>query len=170
MAELSSCKRRTWSCRRSAARNALRRSRSSCGVRAMPRSPRSNAKNVCEFLDSALRSRAPSQPVCGQARVDPCVRIELRSMEHTFVTQTATKAEGVERNPPQPKGWRLYERKGTPTPFRIQARDLEIVRQVFRHRFLRPAHIQLLLGGSAANLARRCRLLWEHNFLERPLA
>ncbi len=66
--------------------------------------------------------------------------------------------------------WRLFERSKSPRGFRLQPRDVQIVREVFRHRFLRPVHIQLLLGGSPANLARRCKLLWEHRFLERPVA
>jgi hypothetical protein len=77
--------------------------------------------------------------------------------------------------PPQevervPRNWRLFERRAAPPPFRLQPRDLDIIRHVFRHRFLRPQHIHTLLGGSAANLNRRYRLLWEHRFLERPLA
>jgi len=66
--------------------------------------------------------------------------------------------------------WRLFERSETLPPFQVQRRDLEILRHVFRHRFLRPVHIHALLGGSAANLNRRLKLLFEHGFLERPKA
>ena len=38
------------------------------------------------------------------------------------------------------------------------------------HRFLQPAHIHALFAGSEENLARRCRLLWQHFYLERPIA
>lgn len=64
----------------------------------------------------------------------------------------------------------LWNRPASPVSFHLQARDIEILRSIFLHRFLKPRHIQAVLGGSIFNLARRCRLLWQHRFLERPLA
>src|SRR5262247_3764196 len=65
---------------------------------------------------------------------------------------------------------RLFERSTEPPGFRIQPRDLEILRHVFRHRYLRPAHLFALYGGHEGRIARRLRLLWEHGYLERPKA
>lgn len=64
----------------------------------------------------------------------------------------------------------IWHRSELPRPFQLQERDLEILRVVFLHRFLKPSHVHILLGGSYANLARRCRLLWQHRYLERPIA
>lgn len=66
--------------------------------------------------------------------------------------------------------WQLWERPVYARPFQLSPRDIEIIHAVFRHRFLRPTHIHTLLGGSAANLALRMRLLWQHGYLERPQA
>jgi hypothetical protein len=67
-----------------------------------------------------------------------------------------------------PRTWRIWERSENQPPFQLQERDIEIIRAIFLHRFLQPAHIRALLGGSAVNLTRRCRLLWQHGYLERP--
>jgi len=49
-------------------------------------------------------------------------------------------------------------------------RDREIVRQVFRHRFLRSPQIAALVGGSRQSVLRRLQLLYHHGYLERPRA
>jgi hypothetical protein len=54
----------------------------------------------------------------------------------------------------------LWERPAEPRPFQLQPRDIEILYEVLRHRFLQPGHVHALFGGSAANLAVRLRLLW----------
>lgn len=65
----------------------------------------------------------------------------------------------------------LWERPAPPTPIVLQARDLEILRIVFRHRFARPEHVQLLVGGeSLVTIKRRMRQLWENKYLARPLS
>jgi hypothetical protein len=69
---------------------------------------------------------------------------------------------------PQLRSW--WQRRRDPPSFRLQERDIEIIRAVFMHRFLQPAHIHALFAGSEENLARRCRLLWQHFYLERPIA
>src|SRR5713101_2474451 len=69
-----------------------------------------------------------------------------------------------------PRTWQLWERPAEPRPFQLQRRDIEILYEVFRHRFLQPRHVHALFGGSAANLAVRLRLLWQHRYLERPKA
>ena len=70
----------------------------------------------------------------------------------------------------RPRTWQLWERPSTPPPFQLQERDRRIIEAVFKHRFLTVAHLHALLGGSEANLSRRCRLLWQHGYLERPKA
>lgn len=69
---------------------------------------------------------------------------------------------------PQLRSW--WQRRHDPPSFRLQERDIKIIRAVFMHRFLQPAHIHALFAGSEENLARRCRLLWQHFYLERPIA
>lgn len=69
---------------------------------------------------------------------------------------------------PQLRSW--WQRRHDPPSFRLQERDIEIIRAVFMHRFLQGAHIHALFAGSEENLARRCRLLWQHFYLERPIA
>ena len=55
-------------------------------------------------------------------------------------------------------------------PFRLTGRDLEIIRHVNRHRFLRSSHVMKLLGGSPQQILRRLQLLYHHGYLERPRA
>lgn len=69
---------------------------------------------------------------------------------------------------PQLRSW--WQRRRDPPAFRLQERDIEIIHAVFMHRFLQPAHIHALFAGSEENLTRRCRLLWQHFYLERPIA
>ena len=52
----------------------------------------------------------------------------------------------------------------------LTERDREIVRLVYRHRFLHSSHIVALLGGSQQQLLRRLKLLYHHGYLERPRA
>ena len=52
----------------------------------------------------------------------------------------------------------------------LTRRDLEILRQIHRHRFLRSSHITALVGGSAPQLLRRLQSLYHHGYLERPRA
>ena len=50
----------------------------------------------------------------------------------------------------------------------ITERDVEIVRQVAKHRFLRSSHITSLVPGSAQYTVRRLQLLYHHQILDRP--
>ena len=59
-------------------------------------------------------------------------------------------------------------RSGTPPPFQLTERDVEIVRFVARHRFLNSRHIWRLVGGSAKNINNRLKMLFEHGVLDRP--
>ncbi|MGE0700035.1 MAG: replication-relaxation family protein [Hyphomicrobiaceae bacterium] len=59
-------------------------------------------------------------------------------------------------------------RSGTPPPFQLTARDIDILRAVARHRFLHSGHIRRLIDGSAKNVANRLKGLFEHAYLDRP--
>lgn len=50
----------------------------------------------------------------------------------------------------------------------LTARDMEILRCVYRHRFLRSDQIASLVAGSPQQLLRRLQLLYHHGYLERP--
>lgn len=50
----------------------------------------------------------------------------------------------------------------------ITERDVEIIRQVAKHRFLRSSHIVALVPGSAQKTIRRLQLLYHHQMLDRP--
>jgi len=56
------------------------------------------------------------------------------------------------------------------TPPQLTARDREVIRLVFEHRFLRSTHIHALIGGSRQQLLRRLQRLYHHGYLERPRA
>jgi len=62
----------------------------------------------------------------------------------------------------------LYRR--TPTEsFRLQARDKEIIYQIYKHRFLNSRHITALIEGSDQRILRRLNVLFHANYLARPL-
>ena len=63
-----------------------------------------------------------------------------------------------------------FKRAPTTSPIHLTERDLQIIRLVHRHRFLRSAHIVKLVGGSPQQLLRRLQLLYHYGFLERPRA
>jgi hypothetical protein len=54
--------------------------------------------------------------------------------------------------------------------FRITARDIEILRHIAEHRFIRSGCLVRLVGGSRQQLLRRLNLLYHHGYLERPRA
>lgn len=54
--------------------------------------------------------------------------------------------------------------------FQITARDIEILRNVAEHRFIRSEWLVKLVGGSRQQLLRRLNLLYHHSYLERPRA
>jgi len=53
-------------------------------------------------------------------------------------------------------------------PFELQDRDTEIIRQVFKHRFLRTSHLTALVEGSDQQISRRLQILYHNQFLDRP--
>jgi hypothetical protein len=61
-----------------------------------------------------------------------------------------------------------FQRAETPPRFQITARDVEIIRQVARHRFLRSTHLFQLIGGSPQKISERLGPLYHAGFLDRP--
>lgn len=51
--------------------------------------------------------------------------------------------------------------------FRLQERDMEIIKLVYAYRLLTSRMIQLLTSGSAQGILRRLQLLFHHGYLER---
>lgn len=54
--------------------------------------------------------------------------------------------------------------------FQITKRDIEILRHVAEHRFIRSEWLVKHIGGSRQQLLRRLNLLYHHSYLERPRA
>lgn len=52
--------------------------------------------------------------------------------------------------------------------FALTERDHQIIRLIYRHRFLRSSHISSLVPGSSQQILRRLQLLYHHRFLARP--
>ena len=63
-----------------------------------------------------------------------------------------------------------FERAPTVAPPQLTERDREIIRRVYRHRFLRSSHICSLVPGSSQQILRRLKLLYHHGYLARPRA
>ena len=53
-------------------------------------------------------------------------------------------------------------------PFAVQERDLDIIKQVHKHRFLSSEHIAALIDGSGQGILRRLQLLYHAGYLDRP--
>lgn len=54
--------------------------------------------------------------------------------------------------------------------FQITQRDLEILRHVAEHRFIKSEWLVKLVGGSQQQVLRRLHLLYHHGYLDRPRA
>jgi hypothetical protein len=63
-----------------------------------------------------------------------------------------------------------FKRDPSVAGIEITKRDDNIIRLVYRFRFLRSSQIVALIGGSRQNLLRRLQLLYHHGYLERPRA
>src|SRR5712691_2492438 len=63
-----------------------------------------------------------------------------------------------------------FERSEIPQPFQLTERDLRLLAHVVRHRFLSSSHLIALDGGSAQNVLRCLRVLFDHGYLDRPKA
>jgi len=63
-----------------------------------------------------------------------------------------------------------FKREPSVAPPQLTERDREIIRHVYRHRFLRSSHICSLVAGSQQQILRRLKLLYHHGYLARPRA
>lgn len=63
-----------------------------------------------------------------------------------------------------------FQRSAAPKPMQLTARDLDLLAYVNRHRFLTSSQLIALDGGSAQNVLRCLRALFDHGFLDRPAA
>ena len=63
-----------------------------------------------------------------------------------------------------------FQRSSDAPPIHLTERDLEILRHVHKHRFLRSTHVRKLVGGSPDVVLRRLQLLFHHGYLDRPRA
>jgi hypothetical protein len=78
--------------------------------------------------------------------------------------QTAASASHVVSRRPR------FRRASEPPPFRVTDDDVEIVRQLARHRFLRSTHIAALIGRSLDRTNDRLSRLYHAGYLDRPRA
>lgn len=62
-----------------------------------------------------------------------------------------------------------YERAKT-VNFRLQDRDIEIIKEVYKYRFLNSDHISALVEGGRQGILRRLNLLFHAGYLDRPKA
>ena len=63
-----------------------------------------------------------------------------------------------------------FRRASEPPAFRLTDDDVEIVRQLARHRFLRSTHIAALVGRSLDAVNGRLKGLFHHGYVDRPRA
>ena len=63
-----------------------------------------------------------------------------------------------------------FKRNASFARIRLTDRDKEIIKMVFRYRFIRSSQILKLIEGSRQQSLRRLQLLYHHGFLERPRA
>jgi len=61
-----------------------------------------------------------------------------------------------------------FERRTTPPAFQLTDRDLALLSHIARHRLLSSAHLVALDGGSPQNVLRALRVLFDHEYLDRP--
>ncbi len=72
--------------------------------------------------------------------------------------------------PPAGARQKRFQRNDSAPAIRMTSRDLEILRQIARFRFLSSTQIQRLVGGSAQQVLRRLRAAYDHGHIERPRA
>ena len=63
-----------------------------------------------------------------------------------------------------------FRRDSSDLGLRLTPRDVEILRQVSRHRFLNSRQIAVLVRGSSQQILRRLQRLYHHGYLDRPRA
>jgi hypothetical protein len=68
---------------------------------------------------------------------------------------------------PAKRAKRFY-RSTAPRPMTLTARDINLLAHVAKHRMLSSDQLALLDGGSAQNMRRCLRALFDHGYLDRP--
>ena len=63
-----------------------------------------------------------------------------------------------------------FRRQAKVPSLQLTERDRQIIRHVFRHRFLRSTHIVALVASSQQQTLRRLQRLYHHGYLDRPRA
>ena len=63
-----------------------------------------------------------------------------------------------------------FVRRSSPAGFQLTDRDIRLLGHVAQHRFLSSDHLAKLDGGSTQNVLRSLRVLFDHQFLDRPAA
>src|SRR6266852_5866335 len=64
----------------------------------------------------------------------------------------------------------FFERPEDPRPIRLTPRDLALLENIARFRLASAAQLAALDGGSAQNVSRALLALFEHGYVERPVA
>ena len=67
-----------------------------------------------------------------------------------------------------PKRAKRFYRSEAPRPMALTARDINLLAHVAKHRMLSSDQLALLDGGSAQNMRRCLRALFDHGYLDRP--
>jgi hypothetical protein len=67
-----------------------------------------------------------------------------------------------------PKRAKRFYRSEAPRPMTLTKRDINILAQVAKHRMLSSDQLAMLDGGSAQNMRRCLRALFDHGYLDRP--
>jgi len=63
-----------------------------------------------------------------------------------------------------------FKRVPSIAPVQLTGRDRDLIRLIYRHRFIRSRQITSLVSGSKQQTVRRLQLLFHHGYLERPRA
>lgn len=63
-----------------------------------------------------------------------------------------------------------FRKASVSRPLLLSARDIALFSLLARYRFLRANFIHAFLGGDRQHLIDRLRLLWDHGYLDRPVA
>jgi DNA-binding Lrp family transcriptional regulator len=118
----------------------------------------------------------PASPSVGPANgpVTKAVKKSVRPRTRPSATKSASPPKK-----PRPKGCimpearergRLFERPEEPRALRITERDIAILQNIARFRLASNAQLARLDGGSAQNVSRSLRALFENEYVERPEA
>ena len=69
-----------------------------------------------------------------------------------------------------PKRAKRFHRSAAPAPMALTPRDITLLAHVAKHRMLTSDQLAVLDGGSAQNMRRCLRALFDHGYLDRPAA